>query len=152
MPSYKFTEELSTLFARMSITPMDDSQDSTLRALLALACQYHQHIARHDFSKRLNVFLNSSELLMQLARVAYRTYTLSVDAQHTSQELADFATVHTADAFRCYQGMHALRSQYEQNAQIPYLARKGVTLNTGLFLRTLFDPPPSPPSFTFDDE
>lgn len=77
MPAYKLTEEISTLLSRMSITPAaDGGEPSQVRALLGLACQYHQDIMHSDFSTPLNKIMGTPALLLQLARVAYKSYTM----------------------------------------------------------------------------
>lgn len=143
LPAYKLAEEISTLLARMGVTPnADGSEPSQARALLGLACQYHQQIIHSDFSKPLTRLMGTPELLLQLARIAYRAYTMSADKEHNAQEVADFATLHAADALRCYRGIAGLRGMVAEQTRVPCLEKKGVTLDLGLFVKTLLAPPP----------
>ncbi|MDQ5890441.1 MAG: hypothetical protein QG604_315 [Candidatus Dependentiae bacterium] len=140
LPRYQFTEELSTLCARLSITPTADGKDpSYVRSLLGLICYYHQTVVRYSFEKPLNKVLDNQELLMQLCRVGYHAYTM--DAAHP-QDRADFVTRHSADALRCYQGTLALRSGCAAKTRIGYLHHNGVEIKWDLFIKTLLGPIP----------
>lgn len=157
MRSHHFTEELSTLLARLGITPPSSKRnDTVLRSVLGLLCQYHQQIARYDFSQPLERKLSSGELLLQLARVGYKAYTLNSDrlfldsSTLTPQVIADFVTEQVADALRCYRGTIALRNASEPYLTVPQLRKHGITINSGLFFRTLLAPSPGVKPYSFD--
>lgn len=140
LPRHQFTEELGTLCARMAITPSSDGkQPGRLRSLIGLICHYHQSIIRYSFEKPVDHILDNEELMMQLVRVAYHAYVMEAN---DAQDVADFVTLHTADALRCYQGTLALRSSCNERAELPLLKGKGVKIKWDLFIKTVLGKAP----------
>jgi len=140
LPRHVFTEELGTLCARMAITPSSDGKEpGKLRSLISLVCHYHQSIIRYSFEKPIDHVLDNEELLMQLVRVAYHAYVMEAKE---AQEVADFVTLHTADALRCYEGTLALRSSCDERTEIPALKKQGIKIKWDLFIKTLLGKAP----------
>lgn len=146
--SHIFTEELSTLFARLGITPPTESHnDTALRNILGVLCLYHQQVVRADFSQPLAP-LTTHDFIVQLGRVGYKAYTMHADMYAlpesgiTPQSIADFATEHVANAIRCYQGTMLLRRGCQSYLRVPALEKYGIMLNTELFIQTLLKSSP----------
>jgi len=137
----KYLEELSALCSRFSITPPSDGGDpSKMRAIVGRACMYHQEIATYSFDEGpLTQVLDNQEFLLQLCRIAYHAFKLKDQAP---QVVADFVTLHLADALRCYQGTIMLKEAMAGKASLPILKKHGIEIKWHLFAKTLLAPAP----------
>lgn len=140
---YQLTEQISSLITRLSLAPAPEGTMSDLRALLALIGQYHHQVTSYSFDEPLTETLSTPELLLQLARVGYKTYTLSADRQRnvstlSAQDVADFATKHTAAALRQYYLTKGMGMLAHAKLRTPWLAQNNVRIDFGLFFDTLF--------------
>lgn len=149
MPIYKLSEEFSILFSRLSVTTTVHLPP-TVRALLQMACSFHQYLAHHDFSRPIAGPLDIQELFIQLLCIVYRTYTLysdlrlGIDTTKTPQDIVDFATVHTAEALRSFRGIITLKKKCQQ--AIVLSKEDKTTINVELFFKTLLGENSSEPS------
>ena len=137
LPSPIIAQEIATLCSRLSLTPTNDGQPSSIRALLSLICRYYQSIINYSFQAPITTILDTPALILQLCRITYHTSSMN---NATSQQKADFATVHTAHALRWYQGFIALSMLAQQKAQLNSLAQQGVVIDWELFIKTLVTP------------
>lgn len=136
----KYLEELSTLCTRMCITPPSDgTEPGMLRAILGQVCFYHQDIAHYSFDEPLDTTLDNKEFLLQLCRILYHAY---IRKEESPQAVADFITIHLADAIRCYEGTIKLKEVLSGKARLPILEKHGITINWGLFAKTILSPAP----------
>lgn len=140
LKTYKLTEEISTLCARMSITPSNGTINY-MQALLTLLCSYHQSIIHYSFDEPLDHVVDHKEFLMQLVRIIYHAYVLSCEGKKP-QYVTDFVTINLGDALRCYRPIVRLRSKAEQATQPGYLEEKGVVIKWELLAAALLQPVP----------
>ena len=140
---YRLTEEISTLLARLAITPESKSLSLQVRAGIQVLCSFYHRLVHHDFTQSLVKPLDTHEFMVQMLCVAYKSYTMfadranGIESEHTPQSIVDFTTLHTAKAIRSYRGFIALKKSYQQNKPLKALEEHGVTLDLQLFLRTL---------------
>ncbi|MGD1997941.1 MAG: hypothetical protein PVJ92_03445 [Candidatus Dependentiae bacterium] len=143
MAMYRLTEEVSTLLARLAITPESKSLSPQVRAGIQVLCSFYHRLIHHDFTQSLVRPLDAHEFMVQLLCVAYKTYTMfadranGIESEKTAQEIADFATKHTAEALRSFRGFIALKKAYQKNQPLQALEKHGVTIDLQLFLSTL---------------
>jgi len=142
LAKHALAKEFSTLCARLSITPAaDGGQTSYARSLLALVCYYHQSVINYSFQNKLQGILSTEEFLLQICRIAYHAYLLSLECK--PQETADFVTVHLADALRWYEKSCMLAYTLQEKMNVQVLERNNIEIKWDLFFRSLLGLAPS---------
>ena len=150
LPSYRLSEEISTLLTRLSVTPLPEGSSTGLRDLLGVLCMHHQKIIHHDFSVPPSRSFSLPALIVQFIAILYKAYTMQVDfernpeSEYSKQDIVDFVTDQSAYALRRSQIFTRMQKRLTRTAGVNnFEDRHEVHVDFKRFLRKLLDEQPA---------